>query len=260
MRLSPSCENFGFIEFECVAESRRMDRDLRVGVVSPYRCRVSGNSRPEQSSSFSDVVALSAAAPDPWVFWSHHLAPHGGLRSVCNSKSKWCKKVTNGLGDVLDVRDRSPELGVGTILSLVSFAHVPAGQSNWPLEERASRQLEEVGAGYTFFWNGRPNAERRNAGVAFAIRNDGVKRLSCLPQGINDRLLSLLLPPQGGKLATVASVYAPLMTSPETTRNKFYECLHVLLATVSKADMLIVLGDINTRVGTDHADWRGVLG
>ncbi|VDL89322.1 unnamed protein product [Schistocephalus solidus] len=33
-------------------------------------------------------------------------------------------------------------------------------------------QLEEVGAGYTFFWSGRPKVERRDAGVAFAIRND----------------------------------------------------------------------------------------
>nr|VZI25284.1 unnamed protein product [Spirometra erinaceieuropaei] len=33
-------------------------------------------------------------------------------------------------------------------------------------------QLEEVGAGYTFFWSGRRKAERRDAGVAFAIRTD----------------------------------------------------------------------------------------
>nr|VZI21136.1 unnamed protein product [Spirometra erinaceieuropaei] len=33
-------------------------------------------------------------------------------------------------------------------------------------------QQEEVGAGYTFFWSGRPKAERRDAGVAFAIRTD----------------------------------------------------------------------------------------
>nr|VZI13421.1 unnamed protein product [Spirometra erinaceieuropaei] len=47
-------------------------------------------------------------------------------------------------------------------------------------------QLEEVGAGYTFFWSGRPRAERRDAGVAFTIRNDIVGRLPCLPQDIND--------------------------------------------------------------------------
>nr|VZI39565.1 unnamed protein product [Spirometra erinaceieuropaei] len=42
-------------------------------------------------------------------------------------------------------------------------------------------QLEEVGVDYIFFWNGRPMAERRDAGVTFAIRNDTVGRLPCLP-------------------------------------------------------------------------------
>nr|VZI01229.1 unnamed protein product [Spirometra erinaceieuropaei] len=121
-------------------------------------------------------------------------------------------------------------------------------------------QLEEVGAGYTFFWSGRPRAERRDAGVAFAIRTDIVGRLPCLPQGINDRLMSLRLPLWGGKFATIISAYAPTMTNPDAVRDKFYEDLHALLATVSKADKLIVLGDFNARVGTDHTAWRGVLG
>ncbi|BHF68279.1 hypothetical protein SprV_0301131200 [Sparganum proliferum] len=49
------------------------------------------------------------------------------------------------------------------------------------------------------------------------------------------------------------------MTSPNAARDKFYEDLHALLATVSKADKLIVLGDFNACVGIDHAAWRGVL-
>ncbi|BHF64694.1 hypothetical protein SprV_0200770000 [Sparganum proliferum] len=64
-------------------------------------------------------------------------------------------------------------------------------------------QLEEVGASYTFFWSGRPNA-----GLAFAVRNDIVGRLPCLPQGTNFRLVSLHLPNLGGKFATIVSVYA----------------------------------------------------
>nr|VZI45790.1 unnamed protein product [Spirometra erinaceieuropaei] len=104
-------------------------------------------------------------------------------------------------------------------------------------------QLEEVGAGYTFFWSGRPRAERRDAGVAIAIRTDIVGRLPCLPQGINDGLMSLRLPlRRGGKFATIISAYAPPMTSPDAVKDKFYEDLHALLATVSKADKLIVLG------------------
>ncbi|BHF79977.1 hypothetical protein SprV_0702310100 [Sparganum proliferum] len=121
-------------------------------------------------------------------------------------------------------------------------------------------QLEEVGAGYTFFWSGRPRAERRDAEVAFAIQNDIVGRLPCLPQGINDRLMNLRLPLWGVKFATIISAYAPPMTSSDAARDKFYEDLHALLATVSKADKLVVLGDFNDRVGTDHTAWRGVQG
>ncbi|VDM03498.1 unnamed protein product [Schistocephalus solidus] len=69
-------------------------------------------------------------------------------------------------------------------------------------------QLEEVGAGYTFFWSDRPKAERRYAGVAFAIRNDIVGRLPCLPQGINDRLMSLRVPLRGDKFATIINAYS----------------------------------------------------
>ncbi|BHF72931.1 hypothetical protein SprV_0401600300 [Sparganum proliferum] len=123
------------------------------------------------------------------------------------------------------------------------------------IETRLSKQgqLVEVGAGYTFLWNGHPKTERRDAGVAFALRNDIAGRLPCLPQGINDRLMSLRLSRRGDKFATIISVYAPPMTSPEAARNKFYEDLHVLLATVSKADELIVLGDFNASLSTDHA-------
>ncbi|BHF69152.1 hypothetical protein SprV_0301219400 [Sparganum proliferum] len=129
-------------------------------------------------------------------------------------------------------------------------------------ETRFSKQgqLEEVGVGYTFFRNGHPKAERRDAGVAFVIRKDIVGRLPCLPQGINDRLINPRLPLRGGEFATIVNVYVPSMTGPDAAKDKFYEDIHVLQTSVSKANKLIVLGDFNARVGTDHAAWRGVLG
>ncbi|BHF68763.1 hypothetical protein SprV_0301180400 [Sparganum proliferum] len=73
--------------------------------------------------------------------------------------------------------------------------------------------------------------------------------------------MSLRLPlRRGGKFVTIISAYAPPMNSPDAVKDMFYEDLHALLATASKADKLIVLGDFNARVGTDHTAWRRVLG
>nr|VZI30843.1 unnamed protein product [Spirometra erinaceieuropaei] len=157
-------------------------------------------------------------------------------------------------------RSNRPERRTALVArELARYKVVIAARSETRFSEQG--QLEEVGAGYTFFWSGRPRAERRDAGVAFAIRNDIVGRLPCLPQGINDRLMSLRLPLWGGKFATIISAYAPPMSSPDAaSRDKLYEDLHALLATVSKADKLFVLGDFDARVGTDHTAWRGVLG
>ncbi|VDL81057.1 unnamed protein product, partial [Schistocephalus solidus] len=44
-------------------------------------------------------------------------------------------------------------------------------------------QLEVVGAGYIFFWSGRPKTEQRGVGVTFSIRKDIVGRLTCLSKG-----------------------------------------------------------------------------
>ncbi|BHF75631.1 hypothetical protein SprV_0501872700 [Sparganum proliferum] len=83
-----------------------------------------------------------------------------------------------------------------------------------------------------------------------------VGRLPCLPQGINDCLMSLRLPLRGGKFATIISVYAPPMTSPDVARNKFYEGLHALLATVPKADKTPSHPDQNLLSPVDVEDGR----
>uniref|UniRef100_A0A183TN36 Reverse transcriptase domain-containing protein n=1 Tax=Schistocephalus solidus TaxID=70667 RepID=A0A183TN36_SCHSO len=82
-------------------------------------------------------------------------------------------------------------------------------------------QLEQVGAGYTFFWSGRSKAERHDTGVAFAIQNDSV---GCLPQGT-------------------------ILRGPACPAG---DC--------AEAGRLIVLCNFNARVGTDHAAWQGVRG
>ena len=120
--------------------------------------------------------------------------------------------------------------------------------------------LKEVGAGYTFFWSKRKNEERREAGVGFAIKSHLVSKLSGLPKGINDRLMTLRLPLSGKRHATIVSAYAPTMTNPDEVKDKFYDDLDSVISAAPRTDKLIPLGDFNVRVGTDHQTWEGVIG
>ena len=48
--------------------------------------------------------------------------------------------------------------------------------------------------------------------------------------------------------------------SRNTTKERFYEELCRALKAVSTTDKLIVLGDLNSCVGSDHETWDRVLG
>ena len=121
-------------------------------------------------------------------------------------------------------------------------------------------QLTEQSSGFTFFWIGRGQDERREAGVGFAIKSNLVNKLAAPPKGINDRLMTLRLPLPKKKFATLISAYAPTMTNPDEVKDRFYEDLNDTITAVPRTDKLILLGDFNARVGRDHTSWEGVLG
>ena len=64
---------------------------------------------------------------------------------------------------------------------------------------------------------------------------------------------------------TVLSVYAP--TNPSTSTSEassaseaFYDQLQSSLTCVPSSDMLVIMGDFNTRVGSDSSSWNSILG
>ena len=65
--------------------------------------------------------------------------------------------------------------------------------------------------------------ERREAEIGFVIKTDLVGKLSRLPKGISDRLMTLSLPLSGNKHTTSPSAYAPTMTNPDEVKDKFYD-------------------------------------
>ncbi|KAK7005239.1 craniofacial development protein 2 [Biomphalaria glabrata] len=50
------------------------------------------------------------------------------------------------------------------------------------------------------------------------------------------------------------------MTKPDDVIAKFYEELNFTLLDIPKTEKLLILGDFNARVGSDHHIWKGVLG
>ncbi|VDL98388.1 unnamed protein product [Schistocephalus solidus] len=118
----------------------------------------------------------SPVAPQSWVPPSVHLP---------GNRHDWRAKPD-------DPRSNRPERRSALVARELVHCKVDVAALN---ETRFSEQGQlEVGAGFTFFWSGRPKAEGLNADVAFAIRNKIVGRLPRWPHGINGHLMSLRLP------------------------------------------------------------------
>ena len=68
--------------------------------------------------------------------------------------------------------------------------------------------LQEHGAGYTLYWSGKPETERRLSGVGFMVRNSIASKLENQPTGHSDRIISMRLPLWNQQYATLFSVYS----------------------------------------------------
>ena len=119
--------------------------------------------------------------------------------------------------------------------------------------------LKEVGASYTFFWSGRKIEERREPGVGFAIKSHLVSKLSGLPKGINDRLMTLRLPVSGKRHATIVSAYEPTMTNSDEVEDGFNDDLDSVIYVAPRSDKHPPRR-LYARVGIDHQTWEGVIG
>ena len=120
--------------------------------------------------------------------------------------------------------------------------------------------LREDEAGYTPFWSGKNKDKRRLSGVSFMIKTSITRKMQNLPVGHSDCIMSLRLPIQDNKFATVLSVYAPTLQAETGVEEAFSHDLHNLLQQVDSKEKLLILGDFNTRVGQDFQLWKGVLG
>ena len=113
---------------------------------------------------------------------------------------------------------------------------------------------------YSFFWSGKPEGERREAGVGFAIKKDIVTKLTEMPRPVSYRIMMMRLPLSKDNFATIISVYAPTMTDPDENKEAFYNQLASVLSDIPHTDKLLLIGDFNARIGRENDKWPFVMG
>ena len=110
----------------------------------------------------------------------------------------------------------------------------------------------------TFFWHGKKEEEVREYGVGFAVRNSLLDKVQLDNTG-TERLLSMHLNTSDGPL-NLLCVYAPTLTAPGDIKDSFCNQLESTIKGYQKQEPLIILGDLNVRVGSDNEAWPTYLG
>ena len=94
--------------------------------------------------------------------------------------------------------------------------------------------------------------------MGFAIRNELISKYDLNPNPINDRVSTLRIMLKENDYLTLISVYGPTMQRTQEEKEQFYEQLGDCLDD-ARNDKIIVLGDLNARVGNDWSSWPSVM-
>ena len=76
---------------------------------------------------------------------------------------------------------------------------------------------------------------------------------------VNDRLMKVRFNSKFAKLTTIAC-YAPTEEAEEEEKDEFYEQLEEEIRTTPRHDVLMVIGDLNSRVGEDNTGKERAMG
>ena len=87
---------------------------------------------------------------------------------------------------------------------------------------------------------------------ALLSKKDIVTKLTVMPRPVSDRIMTMRLPLSKDNFATIINVYAPTMTNPDGNKEAFYDQLVSVLSGIPRTDKLLLIGDLNARIGTDN--------
>ena len=115
--------------------------------------------------------------------------------------------------------------------------------------------------GHTILYSGRSDNQHRG-GVAIIVTRKVEKNSAGVEadqRQINDRLLKARFNSKFAKL-TVIACYAPTKDAEEEIKDEFYDQLEKEIRTTPRRDVLMVVGDLNARVGEENTGRERAMG
>ena len=94
---------------------------------------------------------------------------------------------------------------------------------------------------------------KRKHGLEFAVYNILLQCVEVVSDG-NERITTIRLHTKKGT-ATLVRVYAHTLYSDQEVKYNFYKKLNLIVSKLPKRDQLIILGDLNARVGPELDSW-----
>ena len=114
-----------------------------------------------------------------------------------------------------------------------------------------------LASGHTIFYSGRTDNLHRGGVAVIVTRKVEKTLLEWKP--VNDRLMKVRFNSKFAKL-TIIACYAPTEEAEEEEKEKFYEQLEEEIRTIPRHDVLMVIGDLNARVGEDNTGKDRAMG
>ena len=112
--------------------------------------------------------------------------------------------------------------------------------------------------GETILYSGHENENEHYGGVAMIISQKTVKSLESW-NPVNDRIMTARFHSRYIK-TTLIQVYAPTNDADDDTKDDFYDQLQKTVDEVPGHDMLIIMGDLNAKVGLPQEEEEEIIG